>query len=71
MDIQGTVKYQHLATGFWGIIGDDGSQWRPVEMPEALQKEGLRVSLEAEAVEEMFSIFMWGEPIAIANYQIQ
>lgn len=69
MKIKGKVVHKNLATGFWGIIGDDGSEWRPVEMPKDIQKEGTRVELQAEEVEEGFSIFMWGKPIKIKSYQ--
>lgn len=69
MKIKGKVVHKSLATGFWGIVGDDGTEWRPVDMPNDLQTEGIRVELQAEEVEEGFSIFMWGKPIKIKNYQ--
>lgn len=69
MTIKGKVVHKNLATGFWGIIGQDGSEWRPVNMPAELQTEGLNVEVKAEKVEDGFSIFMWGKPIRIKSFQ--
>ncbi len=68
MKIKGKVAYQSIGTGFWGIIGHDGKQWRPVEMPPDLQKEGLEVSIEAEEVRNAVSLFMWGTAIRILKF---
>ncbi|HFA48230.1 MAG TPA: hypothetical protein ENJ95_04340 [Bacteroidetes bacterium] len=65
--ITGKVTYQQLATGFWGIIDDSGQEWRPVNMPEQLKKEGKRVSVTIKEVDEM-SIFMWGTPVRIVSF---
>lgn len=67
MKIQGKVQFQDLGTGFWAIIGDDGKQWRVLNMPEHLKENGKKVSLTAEKVNESASIFMWGTPIRILN----
>lgn len=70
MKIKGTVKYQSLSGGFWGIIDADGNKWKPQEMPKALQKEGLKVEVEAEKAGGGISIFMWGTTIKISGFTI-
>jgi hypothetical protein len=70
MTITGTVQKQNLGVGFWGIIGNDGEKWRPIKMPKALQKEGIKVEVEAELANEMVSIFMWGKAIQIKKHKI-
>lgn len=65
MIIKGKVSHQALGPGFWGIIGDDGKQWRPLSLPSNLQKEGLALEVEAEEAKEQMSIFMWGTAIEI------
>ncbi len=70
MKIKGKVTHQSLGPGFWGIIGQDGQEWRPVNMPKELQKEGLQVAVEAEEAEEQMSVFMWGTAIEIKSHQI-
>lgn len=70
MTIKGTVHHQDLSGGFWGIIDAQGKKWKPSMMPKALQKEGLKVSVEAEEASGGFSIFMWGTTIDIQSYTI-
>jgi hypothetical protein len=70
MIIKGTVQHQALSGGFWGIIGDDGQKWKPVNMPKALQKEGLKVEVEAEKSANVMSIFMWGTNIDIKEHKV-
>ena len=70
MKITGKVAHQSLGPGFWGIIGNDGREWRPLQMPSELQKEGLSVEIVAEEAEEMMSVFMWGTSITITSYKI-
>lgn len=68
MKIKGTVTYQNLSGGFWGIVDEKGKQWKPITMPEALQKDGLVVSIKAKKVDADFSIFMWGTTIEILEH---
>ncbi|MBK8564726.1 MAG: hypothetical protein IPN76_15680 [Saprospiraceae bacterium] len=66
--ILGTVKYLNLGTGFWGIVDEKGNEWRPINMPEQLKKEGKQVTITAHEVDEM-SVFMWGTPVEIVRFQ--
>lgn len=68
MKIKGTVTYQDLSGGFWGIIDEKGNKWKPTQMPEALQTDGLEVELKAKKVEGGMSIFMWGTTIEILEF---
>ena len=65
--IHGTVTFQHLGTGFYGIVDDKGNEWRPVNMPEQLKKPGKSVTLTIKEVDDM-SIFMWGTPVEIVTF---
>lgn len=67
--IKGKVVYQDLGPGFWGIIGSDGENWRPINMPEQLKKENADVEVTAASVEEGASIFMWGKPVKITKFR--
>ena len=70
MQIIGTIQHQALGTGFWGIVGDDGANYRPAKLPKALQKEGLRISAEVEDAPNQMSVFMWGKAITIKSYEL-
>jgi hypothetical protein len=66
--ITGTVTYQQLATGFWGIIDESGREWRPVNMPEQLKQDGKKVTVRIREVDGGMSIFMWGTPVEIESF---
>lgn len=65
MTITGKVVKKNIAGGFWAIIGDDGQQWRPTNLPKSLQKDGKSVTIKARLIDEDMSIFMWGTAIEI------
>ena len=69
LKITGKARYQNLGTGFWGIIGKDGQEWRPVNMPEQLKYEGKEVKIVAVEADEDVSIFMWGTPVKVISFE--
>ena len=56
--ISGKVARQDIGTGFWGIIGDDGKEWLPVNLPSRYQVQDKRVRIRAKIVEDGVSVFM-------------
>lgn len=64
MKISGTVVFQNIGTGIWGIIDHQGNQWEIVNMPTKLQQEGKKISVNVTE-DDGFSIFMWGTPVKI------
>ena len=67
MKITGTVVYQELEGGFWGIIGDDNRQYEPVsELPRAVQVNNSRVEAHLEPA-DVISFKMWGQPVYIRS----
>ncbi len=64
-EIAGKIAYQDIGPGFWGVVGEGGEQWRPVNLPEKLKKEGLPVKLTVKYDTDDVSIFMWGESVTI------
>ena len=70
MTITGKVIFQHLGSGFWGVIGEDGKKWRPANMPKALQVEGLKIKIEAKESASQMSVFMWGTGIDIQSFEV-
>jgi len=63
----GTIKHQGLEGGFWGIVGDDGQNYDPQNLAPEFQKEGLRVSFEAETKPDVASFHMWGTIVEIKS----
>jgi hypothetical protein len=70
MKITGTVVYQSIEGGFWGIAGDDGEKYRPIhELPAEAQTDGCRVEADLEPV-EMVSFTMWGRNVKVRTIKV-
>lgn len=59
----GTVTYENLEGGFYGILGDDGKKYEPLNLDAKVQKDGLRVAFDATVVRDAVSTRMWGTPV--------
>ncbi len=69
MQITGTIVYQDMEGGFWGIEGDDRVPYRPVNgVPGAFQKKGLRVRATVRRSDVM-SAFMWGRSVELDHIE--
>lgn len=65
MQITGKMVHVSLSGGFWGIKGDNGQSYCPVnEIPKKFQKEGLRIKAVISPADVM-GIFMWGENVKV------
>jgi len=67
MLFEGTVVWVDLEGGFFGIQGDDGDQYDPVDLPSEFAVDGLRVIVAALVLPDAVSFHMWGELIVIEN----
>ena len=67
--ITGTVSYQNLETGFWGITDTKGNNWYPINMPEQLKIEGAKVRCTIRKMEDTVTFTMWGTPVKIISFQ--
>lgn len=66
--IKGNVVFVNLETGFWGIEAENGKKYRPIEMPQELQEDGLEIAFTYKSAESGISMFMWGIPIELLTY---
>lgn len=66
----GTVRFQELEGGFWGIIADDGRKFDPMGLDAKFQKDGLRVRFEATPDPDRMSTHMWGRIVRITRIEI-
>ena len=63
----GTVTWVPLEGGFYGIIGDDGTQYDPLNLPEEYAVDGFRIGFTAIEEQNVASIHMWGTIITITG----
>jgi len=66
----GIVKYITLEGGFYGIIGDDGVNYDPINLPDNFRIDGLKVFFTAIKREDLGSFHMWGIIIEITSIQL-
>jgi inhibitor of cysteine peptidase len=65
----GTIVWLDLEGGFWGIIGDDGEHYDPINLDSDFQDEDLRVYFEAKIRTDLGSFHMWGKIVEILKIQ--
>lgn len=70
IEIVGTVHYINLEGGFWGIRGDDGKNYDPINLSPELQKEGLRAEFKFKIKKDVAGIHMWGRIVEILEYKV-
>ena len=65
--VTGKVVFLDLGPGSWGILGDDGRQWLPVDMPNQLKIRNAQVVVTVKE-SDIESMIMWGIPVEILSY---
>jgi hypothetical protein len=64
----GTVRYISLEGGFYGIVGDDGKNYDPINMPQEFKIDGLRVQFTANLT-DYASYHMWGYVVKLISIE--
>jgi putative hemolysin len=65
----GTITYIDLEGGFYGIVGDDGEQYLPLDLDRQYQVDGMRVAFTAETEKDTVTIQQWGTPIRVLSLE--
>ena len=65
----GTVVFLSLEGGFYGIKGDDGRNYDPMNLPVEFREEGLRIRFEGKELTDRASFHMWGRIIEIKHVE--
>ncbi|HEY3424855.1 MAG TPA: hypothetical protein VGL27_08675, partial [Negativicutes bacterium] len=53
--------------GFYGIMGDDGKRYQPINLPRNFKKDGLPIKFTAQIREDKVSSLMWGTIIELKD----
>lgn len=64
-EITGRIVWVPLEGGFFGLVGDDGRQFEPLNLPEAFRKDGLPVLVTGRLAPPAVSFRMWGQRLTI------
>ncbi len=67
--VQGTVVFVDLEGGFYGIQGDDGTQYDPMYLDESFHQDSLRVRFQFAEVDDAVGIRQWGRIIELEQIE--
>jgi inhibitor of cysteine peptidase len=65
----GTIQYNEFEGGFYGIVGDDGENYDPINLPSDFNEEGLRVKYTLKILKNQTSIHIWGIIVEIIKIE--
>ncbi|MGQ9706430.1 MAG: hypothetical protein ACUVWP_05435 [bacterium] len=65
----GTIIYNPIEGGFYGITSDDGNNYEPINLDDKFKVEGLKVKVKAIQKTDWVSISMWGTIIEILKIE--
>jgi hypothetical protein len=63
----GQVRFIQLEEGFYGIIGENGQKYEPINLPGQYRQKFLEVKFTAKPRPDIKNTHMWGEPIEITD----
>lgn len=64
----GTITYLSFEGGFFGIVGDNGKHYDPINMPQEFKVEGLRIQFTANFTDYV-SYHMWGYIVRLISIE--
>jgi hypothetical protein len=62
----GTIHYEDLEGGFYGISADSGERYLPINLNNTFKADGLRVNFSAYPA-SVSTISMWGTPVRLVT----
>ncbi|MDU2063882.1 MAG: hypothetical protein E6713_03495 [Sporomusaceae bacterium] len=63
----GEVHYLATEDGMFGILGDDGIKYQPINLPRQFRKEGAVIAFTATPKDDTFTSIMWGKVVELKN----
>lgn len=69
LKLSGTIIFLSFEGGFYGIKGDDGRNYDPINLPDDFRKDGVRVRFEAKELTGRASYHMWGTMVELVHIQ--
>ena len=69
IDITGTIQHFSFEGGFYGIAGDDGKTYKPLELSPGFQTEGRRVRARVRVIDRKLLFSGWGVPVEILEIE--
>lgn len=64
---EGTIRYIGIEAGFYGIVGDNGEHYDPINLHSDFKKDGLRVKYVLRPRPDLMNFHMWGTIVEILS----
>jgi hypothetical protein len=61
----GTIHYVDLEGGFYGLTAETGARYYPLDLPDGMMRDGLRVRFRVRIQPDVMTITMWGTPVEV------
>ena len=68
--LTGQIKHITIEGGFYGIVGDDGQKYDPVNLATEFKKDGLRVRFAVKEKKGAMGFHMWGKIVEIVSIEV-
>ncbi|MFQ5707621.1 MAG: hypothetical protein ACE5HO_09250 [bacterium] len=69
VNARGKIALVQVEGGFFGIVGDDGNNYDPINLDEKFQQEGLRIRFEGRKRKDLNSVHQWGILVEIIEIE--
>ncbi|MCG5062065.1 MAG: hypothetical protein KA714_29895 [Limnoraphis sp. WC205] len=70
MKIQGKIEHKGFGTGAWALVTDDKT-YELKDAPSDLKKKGLKVEVEGEVREDVFTTAMIGPVLEVKTFEVK
>jgi hypothetical protein len=65
----GKIQYNDFEGGFYGIVGENGEYYDPINLQSEYKKDNLKVRFTLKIIENQTSIHMWGTVVEIIRIE--
>ncbi len=63
----GTIVYNDLEGGFYGLVTDDGTRYLPLNLPDEFAQDSLSVAFRGIVRTDVATIQQWGTPLDLTE----
>ena len=63
----GTVVYNNLEGGFYGIVTDEGTHYLPLNLPDVFAEDNLVITFMGIVRADVATIQQWGTPLELTE----
>lgn len=67
--VDGVVQFSPIEGGCWSILGEDGTRYEPINLPQEFQQDGLAVRAALKFRDDMASICQVGRIVEIVRIE--